>query len=200
MFVIKTEFAIRNSRIANIWKSFYIYLMRKHTGMRPHDIPILIKVYLERDKAWLMKDISASLYISPSEVSESLNRSWYAGLIDADKVRVQAQNFYEFLIHGVRYVFPQQPGPLVRGIPTAHSHPQVKEKFISDIKYVWASSMAGKDIGQAIDPFYPKQVDAVLQDEQLYLILSLIDMIRVGKTREVKYAKEQLLKIFRIDP
>ncbi len=166
--------------------------------MRPHDIPILIKVFLERDKPWLMKDISASLSISPSEVSESLNRSSFAGLIDADKLNVQIQKFYEFLIHGVRYVFPQQPGPLIRGIPTAHSHPKVKEKFISDIKYVWGYS-DGKDIGQAIDPFYPKQVNAVLRDEQLYLILSLIDILRVGRTREVKYAKEQLHKIFGID-
>jgi len=145
-----------------------------------------------------MKDISASLDISPSEVSESLNRSCYAGLIDAEKLNVQTQNFYEFLIHGVRYVFPQHPGALIRGIPTAHSHPKVKEKFISDIKYVWAS-VDGQDIGQAIDPFYPKQINAVLRDEQLYLILSMIDMIRVGKTREVRYAKEQLHKIFRID-
>ncbi len=171
--------------------------MRKHTGMRPHDIPILIKVYLGKDTYWKMKDISALLEISPSEVSESLNRSWYAGLIDADKANVLTQNLNEFLIHGVRYVFPQQPGPLTRGIPTAHAHPKIQGKFVSDIKYVWPSP-DGKDIGQSIDPFYQKQVKAVLQDEQLYFILSLIDMIRVGKSREVKYAKDQLNKVFQI--
>ena len=175
----------------------YLCAMRKHTGMRPHDIPVLINIYLRQDKPWLMKDISSSLDISPSEVSESLNRSRYAGLIDDHKEKVLTQNLFDFLIHGVRYVFPQQPGPLMRGIPTAHSHPKIQGKFISDVKYVWPSS-DGKDIGQSIDPLYQKQVKAVLQDEQLYFILSLIDMIRVGKTREVKYAKDQLNKIFQI--
>jgi len=29
----------------------------------------------------------------------------------------------EFLEHGVRYVFPAEPGSLTRGVPTAHAHP-----------------------------------------------------------------------------
>jgi hypothetical protein len=172
--------------------------MRKHTGMRPHDIPVLIKVFIIQEKPWLIKDLATHLHISQSEVSESLHRSMYAGLIDEQKQKIQAQSFYEFIIYGLPYVFPQKPGPLARGIPTAHSHPALQNKFVSDTKYIWPHP-DGRDVGFAIKPFYPKQIIAVRQDDQLYLMLSLIEVIRVGKAREVKYARAQLMKLFRIE-
>ncbi|MFZ1678726.1 MAG: hypothetical protein WBP41_07590 [Saprospiraceae bacterium] len=172
--------------------------MRKHTGMRPHDIPILLKLITLKDQAWRMKDISSAMFISASEVSESLNRSHYATLIDDQKKIVLRQNLYEFLMYGVRYVFPQKPGPLMRGIPTAHSHPSMEMKFISEVKYVWPYPN-GKTMGSAIEPFYQNQLQASLQDDELYKLLSLVDVIRVGRTREVKYAHQELRKIFHIE-
>lgn len=172
--------------------------MRKHTGMRPHDIPVLVKVFIIQEKPWLIKDLASSLYISQSEVSESLHRSMYAGLIDEQKQRIHAQSLFEFITYGLRYVFPQKPGHLARGIPTAHSHPALLSKFVSEEKYIWPYP-DGKDIGFVIEPFYQKQTNAIRQDEQLYLILSLIEMIRVGKVREVNYARTQLMKLLRIE-
>lgn len=172
--------------------------MKLHTGMRPHDIPILVKVHILQDVPWLMKDVSSSLYISPSEVSESLNRSKIAGLIGDEKKQILGMNFLEFLFYGVRYVFPQPPGAITRGVLTAHSHPDIAKKFVSDSKCVWPYA-EGKQIGAAVQPFYPNQPKAALQDDRFYLIMALIDMIRIGRTREVKYAREQLKKIFRIE-
>jgi hypothetical protein len=165
--------------------------MRKHTGMRPQDIPILIKVLSMKDQPWLVKDLAFQLFISQSEVSESLHRSMYAGLIDNSKKRVQSQNFLEFMMYGLRYAFPQQPGSIVRGMPTAHSHPTLQNKFIADTKFVWADPESNA-IGLSIEPFYPKQVHAARIDESLYYKLCLIDMLRVGKQREVNFAKEEL--------
>ena len=51
--------------------------MKKHSGMRPQDIVILLKIATYGDNNWYMKDIANDLFISPSEVSESLNRSVY---------------------------------------------------------------------------------------------------------------------------
>ncbi len=138
-------------------------------------------------------ELATSLRISISEISESLNRSRIAGLIDYNKKKVNRQNLLEFLEHGVRYVFPQEPGAMVRGIPTAHSHPSMKKNFISDVDYVWPSN-EGKVVGLMIEPFYPKQVEAVSEDETYYKLLSLVDVIRVGKVREVKYAVTELKK------
>lgn len=167
--------------------------MRKHNGMRPQDIAILLKIVAKDTENWQLAEIASSLCISMSETSESLNRSKIACLVDYTKKKVNRQNLLEFLEHGVRYVFPQEPGSMVRGIPTAHSHHTMKKKFISDVNYVWPD-YNGKVVGLKIEPFYPKQVEAVHEDETFYKLLSLVDVIRVGKVREVKYAMQELRK------
>jgi len=168
--------------------------MRKHNGMRPQDVAILLKIVSINNEAWQLVGLSNLLKISISEISESLNRSRLAGLVDYNKKKVSRQNFLEFLEHGVRYVFPQQPGTMARGIPTAHSHPSMRKIFISDVNYVW-SDPKGTVMGLMIEPFYPKQVEAVKEDELYYKLLSMVDVIRVGKVREVKFAIEELKNI-----
>ncbi len=50
--------------------------MKKHNGMRPQDVVILLKITtLVKDQNWRFSDLAAWLYISPAEVSESLERS-----------------------------------------------------------------------------------------------------------------------------
>jgi hypothetical protein len=165
--------------------------MRKHNGMRPQDVAVLLKIVSSNTVQWQQLELANFLHISISEIAESLNRSKIAGLIDYDKKRVNRQNLLEFLEHGVKYVFPQQPGAIVRGIPTAHSHPTMKKLFISEVDYVWPATK-GSTMGQTIEPFYPKQVEAVLEDDLYYQLLGLVDVIRVGKVREVKYAVDKL--------
>jgi len=106
--------------------------------MRPQDIPILLKIVSLGKTSWQAKDIAQTLFISSSEVSESLNRSYIAGLIDYNKKRANRQSLLEFLEHGIHYVFPQQPGSMTNGIPTAHSHPYLRQFFDSDVFYVWS--------------------------------------------------------------
>lgn len=167
--------------------------------MRPQDIAILIKILSYRGKDWNLVGMSNDIKISISEISESLQRSYYANLVDKSKRIVFRQNFWEFVQHGIRYVFPQQPGGLVRGIPTAHSHPMMKQKFISDINYVWPD-INGWEMGLKVEPFYPKQVEAVKSDLEYYKLLALIDVIRIGKVREIKYASDQLKQAILYEP
>lgn len=171
----------------------YICSMRKHNGMRPQDIAILVKIISFRDEAWQLSSLSSSLFISISEVSESLNRSRAAKLIDYEKKKINRQNLMEFLEHGIKYVFPQQPGSMVRGIPTAHSHPFLKNYFISEMNFVWPDPK-GEIMGLLIEPLYPKQIQAAKYDDEFYKIMSLIDVIRVGKIRETKFAITELKK------
>ena len=167
--------------------------MRKHNGMRPQDVSILLKVIAIGDQPWQLVGLSNALFISVSEISESLNRSQFAGLIDYNKKKVNRRNLMDFLEYGVRYVFPQQPGSMVRGIPTAHSYQLMKKIFISELNYVWPDNQ-GEVMGLMIEPFYPKQVEAVKSDPLFYKLLALVDVIRVGKVREVKYAVNELKK------
>ncbi len=159
--------------------------------MRPQDIAILLKIVALKDELWQMSGLSHSLFISLSEISESLNRSRIAGLIDYNKKNVNKLSLLEFLEHGMKYVFPQEPGAMVRGIVTAHSHPFMKKMFPSENDYVWPDGN-GDILGFMIEPFYAKQVEAVKQDELYYKLLALVDVIRVGRRREVKYAIEEL--------
>jgi hypothetical protein len=159
--------------------------------MRPQDIVILLKLLTIEKADWQYRELSSSLFISTSEVSESLKRSQLAGLIDSSRKKVYRQNLMEFIEHGLHYVFPQQPGSMVTGIATAHSHPFYQSLFISDVNYVWEDEN-GTMRGLAIEPLYKGVVRAVKKDEALYKILASIDIIRVGKTRELKAARQEL--------
>lgn len=86
---------------------------------------ILLKLLTIQEPDWKYRKLPASLSIAISEVSESLVRSHLAGLIDESRRNVHLQSLMEFLAHGIRYVFPQVPGSMVTGIPTAHSHPSI---------------------------------------------------------------------------
>jgi hypothetical protein len=165
--------------------------MRKHNGMRPQDVVILLKIVLLGDKPWRYSDISASLVISQSEVAEALNRSKQARLIDASKKKVFRASFMEFLTYGLKYVFPAQPGAVVRGVPTAHSAKPLSELILSEEMYVWPSPM-GNIRGQSVVPLYANAIQAIRQDPQLYEMLALLDAIRVGRAREQKIAVEEL--------
>lgn len=169
--------------------------MRQHNGMRPQDVAVLLKIVAKGDIPWQKKDLAAELQISSSEISESLHRSSISGLVDADqKKKVYRQSLMEFLEHGLQYVFPVLPGTVVNGMYTAHSHPFMRQYFSSGgTQYVWPHPR-GNVRGLSIEPLYKFQVNAATQDEKLYLLLALSDVIRVGRAREKKVAIEELKK------
>lgn len=165
--------------------------MKKHNGMRPHDIAILLKIGSIQTGHWYMKDLAYELKISASEVSESINRSVIGGLISSDKRTLNKLALLDFLKSGLRYVYPQQPGSMVRGIRTAISAPPLNNEFISEEKFVWPYGK-GNTRGQAIEPLHPKTPDACINDEKYYELMALTDAIRIGKAREQNIAFEML--------
>ncbi len=167
--------------------------MKKHSGMRPHDILILLKIAAKGAQAWYMKDLSIELGISASEVSESINRSVFAGLLAQDKTRLMHAAVLEFLEHGLRYVYPQQPGALVRGLPTAHAAQPLNDLIQSEEAYVWPYGK-GTVRGQAIEPLHPKVPEACLKDPDFYDLVALCDALRVGRAREKQLAVQELKK------
>jgi len=167
--------------------------MKKHSGMRPHDIVVLLKIAAKKDLPWLMKDLASELGISASEVSESLNRSAIAGLISKDKTRLMKLSILDFLLHGLRYVYPQNPGSRVRGVPTAHAAPPLASEIASSEAYVWPYG-EGKVRGESIEPLHPKVPEACLKDPLFYEYMALCDALRVGRAREKNLAAEELKK------
>ncbi len=166
--------------------------MKKQIGMRPHDVVVLLKMVV-LDNDFYLKDVADSIGVSRSEVSESVVRSVAAGLLSADKKTVRRNNLLEFLVHGIKYVFPQIPGAIVRGLPTAHSAPPLKNLIESEYSYVWPY-IDGTIVGQEIQPLYYSVPQACLNDENLYQLLAVVDALRVGSARERKLAIKELEK------
>jgi len=165
--------------------------MKKHSGMRPHDVVILLKVVSYGDNDWYIKDVANELFISQSEVSESLNRSVPAGLISNNKKRVMKSALFDFLVYGLKHVYPVKPETMVRGIKTSHSAPPISNEILSEEVYVWPFA-EGDTRGFAIEPLHPNVPKACLKDSKLYELLALVDAIRIGNKREFNLAVEEL--------
>jgi len=159
--------------------------------LRPQDLVVLLKLLLEKEGAWNQISLAKSLFISQSEISASLKRSAYARLLQKKGKEVARQPFMDLLQYGVPYMFPQQPGVVVRGIPTAHSAEPLVQLISSSENYVWPYAK-GHMRGHSILPLYPSVIQAVDLDPQLYEYLALIDAIRVGRAREKNLALELL--------
>lgn len=162
--------------------------------MRPQDVVILLKIISKGNVQWQNKDLANELFISQSEVSDSLNRSLVSGLLNTEKKKTHRKSLLEFIEHGVHYVFPVSPGGMENGIYTAHSHPFMQQHFSGEINYVWPE-MRGEFRGFSIEPLYKDVVKAAKIDEKLYKMLALTDVIRVGKARELKIAVSELNKM-----
>lgn len=163
--------------------------------MKPQDVLVLLKILARKDVQWRHLDLAVELGMSQSEVTSALERARESGLLDETKRKVFKTALIEFLVHGLKYVYPAKPGPLVRGVVTAHSAPPLAKKIVAGDHdaYVWAYDQ-GDVRGQAIEPLYPTAPMAAKRDPILHELLALVDAIRVGRAREQKIAIEEIRK------
>ena len=168
--------------------------MNKHNGMRPQDIVILLKMITMSDQKWLITEMADALKISIGEISKAMERNAIAGLVNPAKDKVNNLALREFLIYGIKYVFPPQLGYSARGIATAHSAPPVKEHIAEGNEhYVWAY-YKGTKRGNTIVPLYDKIPKIIDNQPNLYELLTIIDTLRIGKKREIEIAIKELDK------
>jgi len=135
--------------------------------------------------------------ISKSQVSLALQRCLQVGLIRKDRrtnvPRANGRALLNFIVHGVRYVFPAKPGEITRGIATTFAAPVLEGKLYSsgELLMVWPDAR-GNSKGQAVEPLFKSAPYAVRRDPELYAMLALVDAIRLGHPRENKLAAERL--------
>jgi hypothetical protein len=109
----------------------------------------------------------------------------------------------EFLVHGVKYVFPVRLGGRTRGIPTAWAAPVLEGKLLAGdtAPPVWSDAGDPENavVGFALEPIYKSVPYAVKRgsqrDERLYALLALVDSIRIGGARERAIATDLLSKM-----
>ena len=171
-------------------------MKHQQSTMSPQDIAVLLKIVSYGNLAWQQQSLAVALSLSQSEISKSLARSKFSGLLDPSSKIVSKASLLEFLQYGIAFAFPVRPGSMVRGLPTGHSAPPLNNIIQSDEHYVWPSAQ-GKLRGQAIEPLYKNVAKAVQHDPAWYELLALVDAIRVGRVREKQLAVEELKKRLR---
>lgn len=149
-----------------------------------------------------MRALEESTGISKSEVSNSLRRCLNVGLAKAERgsglPRANTHALLGFIMSGVKFVFPARPGPLVRGIPTAHAAPVLAGRLLSagEHIHVWEDAY-GNVQGQRVEPLYKSVAHAVRRDATLYAMLALVDAVRLGQERESALAGKLLAQYLR---
>jgi len=164
--------------------------------LKPQDVLILLKLISSKGSAKRNLDLAIELGISPAEICHGLERLKASKLIDPTKKKPMKRSLLEFLKYGLKYVFPAELGSLERGIPTAHAEESIAKKIMTskgELSYVWPSQ-EGKIRGIGLMPLYDSVPEAVKNDPTLHKLLSLIDVLRVGNIREVKFAEHELEK------
>jgi hypothetical protein len=154
---------VRCSQFANSEQN-YLFSMKAHNDMRPHDVVVLLKILILNGQAWQYRHLSASLHIVVSEIAESLNRNHMAGLIDKTKRNVHRQSLMEFIEHGLHYVFPQVPAQWLlvtqRGSPT----PFIKRNSVANWNMYGLMKQVVLCGGQMILPLYKNASKASQSD------------------------------------
>ena len=131
--------------------------------------------------------------MSASQVHASLKRLERSRLIDGHDSRPFLRPVEEFLVHGVKFVFPARRGESTRGMPTAHAAPPLNQHIVgsSDPPPVWPSA-GGQVRGSTFEPLHKTVPAAAAKDSTLYELLALIDAIRDGRARERQAAEREL--------
>lgn len=143
------------------------------------------------------RGLEAETGISKSQISLSLKRCIEVGLAIKDRKlgvpRANAKALYEFIVYGLRYVFPAKPGRITRGIATAFAAPVLHEKLMSagEFQPVWPDAR-GNTKGMEVEPLFKSATYAVKKDPEMYALLALVDAIRIGLPRERNLAAEML--------
>lgn len=166
--------------------------MQQSVKIKPQDVALLVKLLAHKKSEPLRQvDIAMSLGLSQGEIAKSLLRLNKAGLVNDRRINRSA--VLEFLLHAVKYVFPAEIGALAAGVPTAISSPAHKKMVLQngDDTYVWPL-LKGSARGQSIKPLYPQLAQAALKDADFYDIMSAIEILRMGRSRERKAAEEFL--------
>jgi hypothetical protein len=161
--------------------------------LKPQDIVVLLKlVGLKED--WSYRSLADELFISTGELHNALKRATHAQLFDPEQKKPRIQALEEFLVHGLKYVFPAERGMLTRGMPTSYAAPPLNEIVSAaqgDNPPVWPDA-EGSSRGYKLEPLYPSVPKAARADTGLYELLALVDAIREGRARERNLAVENL--------
>ena len=96
--------------------------------LKPQDVAIALKLMLKQEP-WTIASLAGELVMSASEVHAGLHRNAHARLYNPNERQVRVDEFEEFMLHGLKFVFIAQRGPITRGVPTSFAAPPLNRLF-----------------------------------------------------------------------
>jgi hypothetical protein len=139
------------------------------------------------------RGLAEQLGVGKTEVNKAINRCIAVGMANLDRrtnrPKVNLKALREFIVYGLKYVFPANPAEITRGIPTSFAAPVLEGQLMTagETIYVWPDPR-GKNKGQSVEPLFKSVPFAVKHDRLLYEYLALVDAIRLGSPREADLA------------
>jgi hypothetical protein len=161
--------------------------------LKGEDIVLLLKL-VDAPADWTVRTLAEETTIPRSGVHRAIKRLSTARLFNEHQRRVNISQCEEFLIHGLRYVFPSQlEGPSL-GVPTAWAAEPLASRIVpprGEFPPVWPYAL-GKHRGLALAPLHASAVGAARNDPALGERLALVDALRIGDARVKGVAGELL--------
>lgn len=94
-----------------------------------------VRLEAQGDDSYSVRNLEASLGISKTEVNESIKRSLASGIASKDRdlgrPKPSRRSLFNFIVHGLKFTFPANPGSMQRGIPTAFAAPMLEGLLVS---------------------------------------------------------------------
>jgi hypothetical protein len=168
--------------------------------LKPQDVYVALKIVADQADRAPYSRLAAELVMSPSEVHASVQRAQCSHLLHGPRLK-NRPNFSaleEFLLHGLKYVFPPERGELTRGIPTSYAAGPLRNMIAqgNEPGPVWPYE-EGKQRGIAFEPLYKTAPIAALRDPSFYEYLALADALRDSRVRERKIGAAEMCRRLR---
>lgn len=164
--------------------------MTKAIRLHPFDIVVALRLLRPPGTLATMAD---ELAVVPSQVHAAQRRLAVSGLLRIEGRGTNPRALSEFLLAGVRYAFPVQRGPLTEGVPTGYSAPPLAGQFDALDALVWPATRHPQAVrGFAITPLYPRAPELLARSPDTYLLLTVVDALRLGEARVRSIARAEL--------
>lgn len=156
--------------------------------LKPQDVLVAVRLAIPSTGLSTYPRLAASLDMSASEIHAAVKRAAACGLVDDTTRSARRSALLEFLVHGLRYVFPPVWVGVSRGIPTSYAAAPLNASIVqAELPPVWPHP-EGQARGQGLRPIYKAVPGACLRDAGLYEWMALLDAIRSGRARERELA------------
>lgn len=176
-------FSIHESQIPTVMRR------ERQLTIKPTDVVVACQLAITPDAVFAT--LSSSIGLSVGECHSAVGRLQRASLLNPGSRRPVHELLARFIVHGVPHCFPPMVQPETIGVATAGSAAVFLGHIGAAVDYVWPSA-EGTMRGRGITPLLPRAAELPGRNNALYELLTIIDAVRVGETREKRIAEKLL--------